>query len=150
VGEKGMLRYISFILILVFASGNLLAAEADRANQSEALYSFKMTDAKLEAGIPQLATASLGYGCLGAYQGCILGFSASFFTMFFAFAEDLRNENLMTGIVVGGTVLGTALGGVLGPKADKTWEKGCLIGGAVIATGIALYTLHWIGKHIVY
>ena len=178
-----MFKFISFILVMgcmiVFGSGNLLAAEANDAemhyfrgieyyihkqyydatlefgkairlkpNYADAESAFKLAYAKLKGDDSQVNIASLGYGCLGAYQGCIFG-SAIWFLDLELDALDNIPEEAEAIIFIGGPILGAVIGGYLGLKADKAWKKGCLIGGAVIATGVALYMLHLIDEALV-
>ncbi|MBM3234943.1 hypothetical protein FJZ31_01460 [Candidatus Poribacteria bacterium] len=176
-----MFKFISFILVIgcmiVFGSGNLLAAEANDAemhyfrgieyyihkqyydatlefgkairlkpNYADAESAFKLAYAKLKGDDSQVNIVSPGYGCLGAYQWCIFGFAIWFFGRLESGALDNIPEEAEEIIFIGGPILGAVIGGYLGLKADKAWKKGCLIGGAVIATSVALYMYYRIGE----
>lgn len=91
---------------------------------------------------------SIGYGFLGAYQGAIFGFSLGMIGMtigaYINPSYGQENDALALGICAASAILGGAALGYLGSRADAKWEKGCLIGGAVIATGVVafFYLLH--------
>ena len=141
--------------IMVFGNMNLLAAKANDAemhyfrgvehymhkqyhlatlefgkalklkpNYTEAQSAFKVAYAKAGGG----SSASLGYGCLGAYQGALLASAAG------CLASDVR-------VFVIGSVLGIAIGGYLGSKAETSKQKEYVIGCAIIATAVFVYVM---------
>jgi len=95
-----------------------------KPNYTEAQMAFKMASAKAGGG----SSTSLGYGCLGAYQGAVLGCATG------CLASDMR-------VFVIGSILGVAVGGYLGSKADTSRQKEYVIGCAIIATVVFVYVM---------
>jgi hypothetical protein len=79
---------------------------------------------------------SFGYGCLGAYQGAIVGGTIGYFITQiqppFKVHDEPRN-------IVIGALVGTAIGGFLGSQARTRGQKlAVIIGGCCVTVGTAI------------
>ena len=131
------LGYTLFIaaFIVLFAGSSAYSEEAANP-ENYLLYTLSKSELPREIGLNlnyaegrdmmSISNASLGYGCLGVYQGYIFGFIAG--------VMDLQNRPFRIAAVFSGI----AIGGFLGSRADEPWEKNLAIGGAVAATVLLL------------
>jgi hypothetical protein len=171
-----MNRAISLVLfvVIIMVSGNISAAKANgvaicyfhgvehpappvsgravRLNYGQAqsislmAYATQESDNTQEGDNTQGASASLGYGCLGAALGCVAGFAIALKIAIsryglFDEANSTGNERSSADLMwFGVTVGGTVLGGYLGSRVDTKREEGLFGCGAFITT-ILLITL---------
>ena len=88
----------------------------------------------LENDKQQESSASPGYGCLGAFQGCLFGFSLT------------ASEGTSKWVPLAAMILGVSVGSYLGYTAEGKLEKGALIAGAVIAVPVVFFAIGGIGN----
>jgi hypothetical protein len=141
-----MFKFISFILVIgfmmAFENGNLLATETNDAevhyfrgiefgkapklkpNYVETQSAFKVGYTKKLKGDDdfQENTASVGYGCLGAYQGCMFGSTIALFVILWDSQKPHSRQIFKNpeATWIGGAILSAAAGGYLGSKAGAT------------------------------
>ncbi len=128
-----MLRLAGVMLIaglVMLLAGETWAATDDLEVHSAGNQSISyVIHTMLEDDSNQVATASLSYGCLGAYQGCIIGSIIG--------SNGFRRNSTL--LIVGGSVVGATIGGYSGSRVDDATVKGFVIGGAIVATCSLLY-----------
>jgi hypothetical protein len=102
---------------------------------------FAIAYAKLEKGNSEemrmkKRAFSLGYGCLGAYQGAIVGGTIGYFITLIRPPFEVHDEP--RNIVIG-ALAGTAMGGFLGSQARTRGQKlAVIIGGCSVTVGTAI------------
>ena len=83
---------------------------------------------------------SVGYGCLGAYQGCVFGFFLGAFATA-ALSEKPKDweewgagmDRILT-VGIGSSIAGAVMGAMMGSRANTRTQKTCLTAGAILAT----------------
>lgn len=123
------MKFCGYIILIPMlwgmSTGDVWSEELDKLKMS-LFYSANNADLGQNYLIDQdkalMVDASLGYGCLGAYQGGVYGCLTGAIL-------GRGNGAILIGSIAGGAIIG----GYLGAKVDEDWEEAFVVGGVSLS-----------------